>query len=286
METLKIIKSEIFYRLKDVIRKIGKSIRDSLFPLSYTCDLCGIETFDGNLCPNCHKTITFNDKLTCPVCGRRVNSAGVCAECKHLLPQYKKAVSPIVYKDGGAALITKFKRGGAYLCEYFSSLIADKLVGFPKIDCIVYVPMTEKALRKRGYNQTALLAEKLSEKIKTPVVKDGVIKIKETSEQIGLSMKEREENLKSCFRVSQPSLIKGKSVLVVDDVMTTGATLNEICSKLKKAQARAVYAATVASVEFKSPLSANHFSSDGTDGKSTQKVLPLPTELSTPKSNE
>ena len=80
-----------------------RSLKDCLFPLSLTCDLCGRETFDGrNLCPDCLKTVAFNDGETCPVCGRRTRAPGLCMECKASAPAYDRAVSAIIYRDGGA----------------------------------------------------------------------------------------------------------------------------------------------------------------------------------------
>ena len=221
------------------------------FPKDYTCDICGIETFDTNLCPDCLKTVTFNDGSTCPVCGRKTVHPEICLECKAEVPKFKKAASPLVYDGGAVALIAKFKNGYGYLKEYFADLIVKKLEDFPRADCIVYVPMTKKAVNRRGYNQAELLAQSISERTEIPVLKDGLIKTKETAAQKTLTRKERISNLAECFKVENREGVKGKTVLLVDDVLTTGATSDAACKKLLKAGTERVYFVTAASVEYK-----------------------------------
>ena len=224
-----------------------------MFPDKFTCDICGVETFGTNLCPDCLKTVSFNDFAVCPVCGRKTFRPEICLECKAQPPPYKRGVSALVYENGGAVLISKFKRGSAYLKEYFADLIAAKLRDFPRLDCIIYVPMTEKSKKSRGYNQTELLARALSERINVPVLLGAAVKIKQTAEQKNLSAKERIENLKGCFKIAEREKLAGKRVLVLDDVLTTGATAAELCRTALAAGAAEVYFACAASVEYKQP---------------------------------
>ncbi|MBD5632223.1 MAG: ComF family protein [Clostridia bacterium] len=240
-----------------MLKSFLKDLRESLFPLDYTCDLCGVETFGTNLCPDCAKTVILNDKATCPVCGRRTVHSEICVECKASLPRFKRAVSPLVYADGGEKLVKKFKDGNAYLKEYFATLIAEKLNGLPKPDCIVCVPATAKTVRERGYNQSLLLAKAISSKISAPVIRDAVIKVRDTSSQKSLSRKEREANLYGAFKVKKHSELKGKTVLLVDDILTTGSTANELTRVILNAGAKEVYLATAASVEYEPKLTVN-----------------------------
>lgn len=236
-----------------VLKKFLKAVREELFPENFTCDICGAETFGTNLCADCLKCVPFNDKDTCPICGRKTFRPEICMECKNKPPLYKKAVSPLVYSDGGTVLVSKFKKGRAHLKEFFADKITADLVGFPKIDCIVYVPLSKISLIKRGYNQSFLLAEGISERTSTPVIKRAVVRVKKTKMQKDLSRKEREENVRGAFKVDKRGEIKDKSVLLVDDVMTTGATVGEISKILIAAGAKAVYVATAASVEYRAP---------------------------------
>lgn len=228
----------------------GKFIKENLFPPAFTCDACGIETFGTNLCPDCLKNTTFNDKRTCPICGRKTVRPEICIECKAKPPLFESAVSPLIYEGTAVKLIHKFKNGEAYLKEYFADLIVPKLADFENIDFITYVPMTKKAERKRGYNQAKLLAESISKRINIPVV-SVIEKIKTTSEQKSLSGKERAKNLQGSFKAQSGRPLLDKNVLLIDDILTTGATADAVCYQLFHTGATKVYLATVASVEYK-----------------------------------
>lgn len=222
-----------------------------LFPSDYTCDICGIETYCGNLCKQCYKKFEKNDKNVCPVCGRKTFRAEICIECKDKAPLYTKAVSPLVYTDNVKVLIGKFKNGSGYLKDYFADLVFKKLNLLPAFDCIVYVPMTASASARRGYNQTKLLAKALSKRTGIPVIYDAVEKVKDTKAQKRLSRRERESNLSGSFRVRKPEEIRDKTVLIVDDVLTTGATVDAMTKRLLQAGAKKTYVAVIASVENK-----------------------------------
>lgn len=196
----------------------------------------------------------LNDKNTCPVCGRKTFRPEICMECKSKPPLFKKAVSAFVYEKGVTVLISKFKKDKPYLKNYFAEKLAECLVGFPEIDCIVYVPVTPLSAIKRGYNQSRLLAAALSKRIQTPVIYGAIKIVKKTRVQKGLTGKKRIENVKGAFKIKKRKEINGKSVLLVDDVMTTGATVNEISRVLLKAGAAKVYVATVASVEYQNTV--------------------------------
>ena len=221
-----------------------------LFPADLTCDICGRETFGTNICEDCAKTLVFNDKQICPVCGRKTVRFELCIECKEKPPLYAMAVSAFVYEGGAAYLIKKFKQDASYLKEYFADEICKRLKGFPEFDCIVCVPLTRRAKSKRGFNQSEILAKAVSGRVGKPYI-NAVEKRKETSEQKDLSRKERSKNLARCFKVVRREEVKGKRVLVVDDVLTTGATADEMAKVLLKAGAAKVYLATAASVEYK-----------------------------------
>lgn len=226
-----------------------KQMDGIFFPQDYRCKLCGTEIFGGDYCNACIAQISFNDGIVCPVCGRRTAKDEICMECKASAPLYEKAASPLVYEKGGMALVARFKRGAGWLAVYFARLAATKLKTFPSYDIIVYVPCSLKAASKRGYDQAELFAREVGRLTGVPVA-DAVIKIKETPQQKELSKAERFKNLQGTFKADRQA-VKGKSVLVVDDVLTTGATLDSVAYTLKKAGAAHIYALTAASVEYK-----------------------------------
>lgn len=234
--------------------KLLNEIIDALFPKHYACLLCGREIFDGkDFCQKCEKTVVLNNKTTCPVCGRRTDNEQICLECKAQAPLFDKGVSAFVYESGIQNLILRFKKDGAYLKEYFAKHLYDKCATFTDADAICFVPMTKKALRNRGYNQAELLAEELSHMLSLPVLKTAIEKVKSTSSQKSLTRAERLENLHGCFKADRYQ-VKGKTLIVVDDVLTTGATAEAVCKELKKSGAEKIYYATVASVEYKAQL--------------------------------
>ena len=234
-------------KLKDFLL----AVRDSLFPQNITCDICGAEIFDGgHFCKKCAPAVIFNDKTVCPVCGRKTARAEICLDCKAEAPLYKKGASALVYSGGGAALVLKFKNGAKYLKTYLGELMAEKAKTLPKCDAVTYVPITKRRKRTRGYNQGELLAAEVAERLNIPLV-HALKKKRDTDEQKSLSLKERAENLKGCFRVCDRAAVKGKTLLLADDVLTTGATADGICSELLSAGAKAVFLVTAASVEYK-----------------------------------
>lgn len=224
-------------------------LKAGFFPEKYTCDLCGIEIYGGNLCKTCRSAVTFNDGKTCPVCGRRTETEELCLECKAQAPLFQRAVSALVYEGGAVALIHKFKNGNGYLKEYFADLLMKKCNVFFGAQAICFVPCGPKAYKTRGYNQAELLAKALGKRLNLPVFANLLTKKRETEEQKTLTRREREKNLADVFRADK-KLAEGKTLLLVDDVMTTGATADAAVAALKKAGAKCVYLATVASVEY------------------------------------
>ncbi|MDE7163513.1 MAG: double zinc ribbon domain-containing protein [Clostridia bacterium] len=233
---------------------VFKAILDSIFPENYTCELCSTEIFDGSrFCVDCRKTVIFNDGVTCPVCGRGTTVPELCLDCKALAPRYDKAVSAFEYADGAAKLVLAFKKDRPYLKNYFAELLSKKCAQFTDAQAICFVPMTSKAQAKRGFNQAYLLAKELAKLMNLPLLKNAIQKVKDTAPQKSLTRAEREQNLKSCFKADRAA-VQGKNLIVVDDVMTTGATADAVCGELKKRGAGKLYFATVASVRFKGEL--------------------------------
>ena len=107
-------------------------------------------------------------------------------------------------------------------------------------DLIIPVPLHWQRLLKRGYNQSQLLARFLAKKINLPLAPSVLVRTKNTPPQVGLSRNQREKNLKKAFLVKKPSLVEGKKLLLIDDVITTGATIEEASRTLKRAGAELV----------------------------------------------
>lgn len=194
----------------------------------------------------------------CPVCGEIIGAnAEFCTACPEKFTiyqenfriegadgyfasfEYNEAISPAIMllKDGtcGNAAYTL---GRSLARTVKVSDISEK------IDIIIPVPMHNKDKLKRGYNQAELIAREISAELNLQLYPKAVIKTGKTQQQKNLTAKERAGNLKGVFAVKDSELIRGKSVLIIDDVCTTGSTFNELTKLLKSAGATHIYCAS------------------------------------------
>ena len=163
---------------------------------------------------------------------------------------FTRAVAAFVYKGYVTDSIYRFKERG---CRWHAKTYAKYLkyavehyYGDVEFDYIVSAPMTKKKLAARGYDQTRLISEHLSREMKIPYLPGAMTKVRETQKQQGLSQQERKCNLAGVFEVAKPQEIEDKTLLLIDDVFTTGATAEECSYALLAAGASKVYVATVA----------------------------------------
>lgn len=222
-----------------------------LFNAKWTCQICGKEIFDGKyFCDNCALELPHNEGAKCSHCGRKTLApVAYCSTCINSLVSFELGRSAFVYQKPISTLIKNFKyKNKRYLSDTFAEyLSAVYYKNYMSADIVTYVPMTEKAKRKRGYNQSELLAKSFCSLTDLPI-ENVIEKVKETARQAKLDRSGRLKNLAGAFRVSNRKLIKDKTVLVIDDVTTTGATAEVIADKLKRAGAKQVYLLTIASV--------------------------------------
>lgn len=238
--------------LSDFFTACKKIYDDLLKTDNPSCVVCGKEIFDGAyVCSECKKSLPYNDGCICDVCGRIQAAEGVCMECKASLPKPNMSRSVFVFDGEARNLVYRFKNGYRYL----ENFLCDELFRIgekyfkDKADIITFVPMFELDRLVRGFNQSEELARELSKRLSLPC-SQFITKMKKSAEQKKLSKRERRENLTSCFKVTDRSC-KNKRVLLVDDVLTTGATSDAVAELLFKAGAKKVYLITIASVEYK-----------------------------------
>lgn len=237
--------------MEKFISKTKELILDILFPKfcficnkegNYLCEDCFslIDIFDRQYCPFCYPPKVVIDGKTCPHCRKSKNLSGLyCAASYDNL---------IVKK-----LINKFKYE-PYVKELsivLSSLIINYLVNLnnsvnqqiitDKNFVFIPVPLHKKKLKQRGFNQAEEIAKCLSGILKIPIFGNVLAKTKSTSPQVELEKIKRQENVKSVFSCQNPELIFNKKILLVDDVFTTGATLEECAKILKQSGAREIW---------------------------------------------
>ncbi len=233
-----------------LINAIKKLFERAFFNPNWRCLACGKEIFENqHFCDACKKTLPYNDGAICEHCGRAVISfEPVCSTCKNVLVDLDKCRSCFVYKPPISMLIKKAKYdNGVFVIDYFAKELSMLyLQNYFNADFLVFVPMSTKAEKKRGYNQSKLLAEKVSKIVNVPVL-ECLEKKKETARQATLDRAERLKNLIDAFSVTDKKVVKDKTIVIVDDVSTTGATAQAIAQKLKKAGAKSVNLITIAS---------------------------------------
>lgn len=241
----------------DKFKKLAADFSKTLFP-GLSCDNCGFEIQDPSfrLCPQCLNEIKFhNNHKTCPKCGNIISEDElICAECKDRAHEFNfdKAISVCDYSPVSGYLIKAFKFDGKI---YTSETIAKLMIDFLRetnlnFDSLTFVPLSKERLAERGFNQAEILANAIAKAFDKEVL-DLIYRSKNTPKQSTLSQKERLENLKDSIKIKTPTSLKGKTVVLIDDVFTTGTTLNECAGVLRKLRPAAIIAFTFAKVDFK-----------------------------------
>ncbi len=220
------------------------------------CPYCGeIVCLPDALCEDCFNKIEFISAPYCHICGapfeneKDANISRVCADCAAHKKITRFNRSAVIYDDFFKSGLHRFKFHDQI---FFSKLYAKWLktggedIFKNGVDLIVPVPLSYQRLFKRRYNQSALLAKELSKLVCVPVDLNCLKKVKNTKPQSSLSEKQRLKNLKNAFEIKDKFSVCDKRIVLVDDVMTTGATLFECAKVLIKAGAKSVDTLTIA----------------------------------------
>lgn len=236
-----------FKRMKDALYPFAKRVRDAVYPKDIKCINCSKELFAPapfSLCAECASSLEFI-KTRCTKCGSASSeNQNSCKECNGRNFKYMAAWAPLVYNRVARNLVLRLKANGEkYLADYMTEIMLPCYKEFnTPFDLIAAVPVSAKTRKRRGFNQSELLAESLAEKTGLACEFGALIKASETPLQVGKSRNERLENLKGAFSVTNPSAFYKKRILLVDDVLTTTATANEIAEEILKAGAKSVTA--------------------------------------------
>lgn len=236
--------------MKNLFVKIAKFLKEHFYNPKWRCIACGREIFEGNFCEDCKRELPFNNGIICQHCGRKViGLENYCSTCKGVLVSLDKCRSAFNYEPPISTLIKKMKYGnGRYIADVLSEYLAPLYFkNYFNADFLTFIPMTDKAKKKRGYNQGQLLAQALSKRVGVPVV-ECLKKVKDTERQAKLTRAERLKNLTDAYKVVDKKAVKDKTILIIDDVSTTGATAQAAADKLKRAGAKVVCMLSVASV--------------------------------------
>ncbi len=232
----------------------GKTLLDLLYPR--LCVACGIrDPADGrHLCWDCLSEVQYIQPPFCDRCGDpvagRVDHVYTCALCERRVVHFERARSAARYEGPVAQAVQALKyRREVWVAPDLSDLLEATVrahYDVAAIDAVTAVPLFPARLRRREFNQAALLAGHLARRIGRPHWPRLAVRTRPTPTQTKLTVIQRADNVKNAFRAADTRRLKGRRLLLVDDVMTTGATVNECAGALKAGGAETVWVVTVA----------------------------------------
>jgi ComF family protein len=198
-------------------------------------------------CPDCQNQVKTIPEPVCRTCGLPISRPGQCPVCKVSPPPYEMMRSWLVFEGPIRHALRKLKyRSNVALGDALAKHLADYIgtLAWP-VDLVVPVPLGKARTKERGYNQVGFVAMPLSLIKKWRYSPRALIRTRETQSQVGLSISERRDNVSGAF-LANTALVLGETVLLMDDVATTGATLSSCSAALMEAGAKSVYALTLA----------------------------------------
>ena len=221
------------------------------------CMSCGASIEQhGGLCASCWSDLSFIAGSLCDICGTpfelAANPGAVCAACVQDPPVYRHARAALRYDDPARHLILAFKRGDrtevAPLLATWLERAGREL--FEDVDYLIPVPLHRWRLFQRRYNQAALLAIALAKRRKVGILPDGLVRKRSTRSQTGLTREGRHRNVRDAFELGKhgANVVSGRNLVLIDDVMTTGATVSACARRLTQAGAKRIDVLTVARV--------------------------------------
>jgi len=233
---------------------VVQSVLDVVFPRY--CAGCNntVDRPTGHLCWNCFSTLDHGAWVGCERCGLRlaspVHHAFVCSACEVHPPSYDRARSAGRFSGVLREMVHQFKYDRAtWLCSDLAGMLHGcVLAHYPvsELDCLLAVPLHPGKRRDRGYNQSELLASELARRLQRPCFPNILTRTRNTATQTRLTAAQRRQNVHAAFEAREQGWIRNRTILLVDDVMTTGATLSAAASALKRAGAWRVWGVTVA----------------------------------------
>ena len=230
----------------EIIKNILLKLVDIFYPPR--CPVCDeIVVPKGDfVCDKCRNAFTRVGNIYCIVCGKPLKneSSVLCTRCNGKNHTFDECRAAFIYDDVMRKSIYRFKYHRR--CEYSKyygreivSIFKDKINQY-NADAIIAVPMYRKKQRQRGYNQAYLIAKEISHQTKIPILNNYIVRGRSTAVMRNLGAEERENNLKKAFKISS-DVVKLTNVIIVDDIYTTGATMDAVASCLKASGVKRVY---------------------------------------------
>ena len=234
-----------------------KGLKDLIYP--NCCLVCKNRILPPDqqqlICAGCWDKLEKNLPPFCASCGRHLDAQAIkknaCPSCSKFNFYFDRAFSPCTYTGSIKKLIHDFKYNGkdylgVPLGALMNTFIRDYHLPVEHLDFIIPIPLHKSRQREREFNQAEILSREVAGEFQKKVLTDALIRVKPTKTQTELTFLERCRNVEKSFFVSKPELIKAANLLLVDDVLTTGATASETARCLKEAGAKKVLLLTLA----------------------------------------
>lgn len=220
----------------------SRSFFKQLLP-AQPCVLCGALSRDGVWCKACDADLPLMGAAHCPVCALPTHDGATCGHCLQHPPAFNRIVAAYAYAFPLDKLIQSVKFSEQLvLVEQLTAALAQRISQRP--DALIAMPLHPLRLRERGFNQSLLLARSLSKRLDIPLLTDACERARNTSPQSSLRWQERGKNMRKAFTCKAD--LSGRHIAVVDDVMTTGASIEELSRTLRQAGAKEISAWVVA----------------------------------------
>jgi len=227
----------------------GKRVENKILSLLFPprCPVCDepVSQKNGLVCPGCKKKLKPIVRPFCYKCGRPLVSAETefCFDCDKTDHRFEVGRALYVYEDVASGIYRfKYAKRREY-AKFFGGEMAEKFMDFirkTKAEALIPVPLSKQRMYKRGYNQSELLAYEISERTGVPVFDGFVVRVKDTVAQKGLNPAERQNNLKKAFKIARND-VKLSTIIIIDDIYTTGSTVDAVAGLLKKAGVQKIY---------------------------------------------
>lgn len=206
--------------------------------LPHACVLCASARARTLVCDACAAALPRNEK-PCAVCGLPLGAGDRCGHCVLHPPSFERTLAPFLYALPVDRLVQSYKYQGLLACAaWFADAMVASRPDPARADLLVAMPLAAARQRERGFNQSLELARALSRRTSIPLAIGAVERVRETRPQADLPWDDRARNVRSAFAC--PTDVAGRHIIVVDDVMTTGASLDELARTLKRAGAARV----------------------------------------------
>ena len=205
------------------------------------CFLCGASSYDGLCCAACVSDLPRHAGRSCRICAAPLPSGEICGRCLQHPPAFSRTVAAFRYEFPLDSLIKAFKFDAQLiLADFLADALAARIDSRP--DHLLALPLHPARLRERGFNQSQLVAARLARALQLPLLTDAALRIRDTPPQSSLPWRVRKRNMRKAFALAPALDVRDKHIAIVDDVMTTGASIDALAHLLKQAGAKEVSA--------------------------------------------